>query len=253
MIDSLLQEIKHRFGEIYANFIFKETIVKDEFDSDCVVYDIKQIETVQSNIANKINNIQISQFINAFVENIELLSFSFSTGLIWFYWDYYKNTKELKQDKMSWNVNDYGGHSICDLYVNKKYSNYKIETLQYITIKEYNNKVLIKANAYCKSHKVKSMKPNKLCTRWKAFHYGNFTGQSPNFHHIQSIIMYCDFSHYCTLFSATFRAIEAYESLVSIRQRNSAFWWQSKSLREMVECYGAEGHRRGRKSGTFIQ
>eukprot|EP01084_Bolivina_argentea_P044686 82221_1 len=100
-------------------------------------------------------------------------------------------------------------------------------------IKQYNKSVYRKAQAYLRSQQVKFMKPNRLCTSWKILHYGIKADESPNIDHIQSVIMYCDFSDYCTRFSSTFRAVEAFESLISIKKRNAAFWWESKSLREM--------------------
>ena len=177
---------------------------------------------------------------------------AFAKGIIWFYWDYYQNITEI-QHELAWNVNDFGGYKICDLYVNKKYNNYKNEILNYINIKIYKKLVYGKALKYLYSKKIRGMKPNMLCTDciWNACHYGINKEESPNINHIQSVIMYCDFSDYCTKFSESFRAIEPFESLLSIKERNSEFFWQSKSLREMVECYGAFGHIKYYNSGPF--
>ena len=53
-----------------------------------------------------------------------------------------------------------------------------------------------------------------------------------------SLVLYCDYSAYCTEFSSTFRRISVIESMEDVKKSNSRFWHQSKNLREMVECYG---------------
>eukprot|EP01084_Bolivina_argentea_P259204 437281_1 len=242
MTDVILQKIENKFGkntkESLANLIISE-----EFDSDAIVADITQMKPEQTNLLSALkNSAKIAYFMNKFIEISKLSQQSFSTGIIWFYWDYFKDLKTIKQTE-SLNMNDFGGNEICDLFVHKKYENYKMELLQYISIKEYTELVLHKAMQYLESEKVTGMKPNQLCqyTSNYCIHYGINKDECPKLQHIIAIIMYCDFTDFCTIFSATFRAMEAFESLLSIKQRNSAFYCQSKALREMVECYGAYG------------
>eukprot|EP01084_Bolivina_argentea_P243426 408089_1 len=214
MTDSLLNKIKKQFGEKNKNLI-ESLITNDEYDSDAIINDMESIYDKQSNIYNHINDKQITYFINGFISNTKLLEWSFSTGIIWFYWDWYKNKSEIQQD-MAWNINDYGGYKITDLYVNKKYHSFKVEILQYININEYNKMVYHTAVQYLQSDKVKGMKPNRLCTWWNVLHYEIKADSSPNVDQIESVIMYCDFTKYCTRFSATFRAVETFESLISL-------------------------------------
>ena len=53
-----------------------------------------------------------------------------------------------------------------------------------------------------------------------------------------SILLYCNFSDFCTEFSKTFRAIHAYETLTSIKERNRKYRHLSKILRETVQLFG---------------
>ncbi len=56
-------------------------------------------------------------------------SISFSTGITWFYWAWYKNRDNIPAIIPS-NINDYGGYDIKKIFVEKKYENYKQEILQ---------------------------------------------------------------------------------------------------------------------------
>eukprot|EP01083_Nonionella_stella_P120495 361118_1 len=63
-------------------------------------------------------------------------------------------------------------------------------------------------------------------------------GTRLKFHHLLSLLLYTDYSKLCTAFSSSFRALSPYEPISSIKQRNSNYWWMSKSLRETVQLFG---------------
>ena len=94
-----------------------------------------------------------------------------------------------------------------------------------------------KADAYFSSNKVKTMKAH----RWGygILQYGISQDDYIKMKHIMSLILYCDFTEYCTSFSSTFRKISMTETMEDVKMRNSAYWHQSKSFREAVECFGA--------------
>eukprot|EP01084_Bolivina_argentea_P245501 411031_1 len=111
--------------------------------------------------------------------------------------------------------------------------------------------VMVKANEYIKCETVKSMVSNTHCCLEKILHYDIAPGAHITIKHIKSVIFYCDFTNYSSKFSATFRKLNSNENMESVKQRNSAFWWQSKFFRETIEIYGktaTTGHFGWRKS-----
>ena len=139
-------------------------------------------------------------------------------------------------------INQLGGYMAKELYVNKKYKDYKTEILHHLTMKQYNNLIINKANEYFNSEAVKNLEANNMDI---FHHFGIPIGSSITINHIISIILYCDMDIFSTKFSETFRKIYSHETLQSVKKRNSAYWWQSKLLIETVCIYGirsAEKH-----------
>ena len=58
--------------------------------------------------------------------------------------------------------------------------------------------------------------------------------------HLQSIILYCDFTKLCTLFSQSLRKNNSNEGLEDIKKRNSKFFHLTKLLRELVTYFGSK-------------
>jgi hypothetical protein len=56
--------------------------------------------------------------------------------------------------------------------------------------------------------------------------------------HVLSVLLYCNFTKLCTLFSSTFRKLSASETDVELRDRHSYFREWAKLLVETVHCYG---------------
>lgn len=169
---------------------------------------------------------------------------SFSSGICWFYWPWYRNRQTIPQGPGNislGNINNYGGYEIAELFVEKKYDSYKQELLQHIGIMGWNQLVIVKAKEFMVSDKVKAIKANWFCN--KGFlHYEIKGGYPIKIDHIISMILYCDFSTYCTKFSESFRKLTFYETLASVKKRNTEYWWQSKHFRETVEIYGTHGY-----------
>ena len=170
---------------------------------------------------------------------------SFSTGFVFWYWPYYapNNNDQTKQKED--NRNDFGGYSVSDLYIKQgKYDNFKDEILEYsdgkngdITMEIYKNKILLKAQEFMETKRVKNIKAKQtdpLAMRYYDIASGAVLPSS----HIMGLILYCDFTGLCTSFSSTFRRLYPLESLKGVKQRNKMYWWMSKILRETVEIYG---------------
>ena len=94
------------------------------------------------------------------------------------------------------------------------------------------------------------MRPNKFCydNYYQVFNYGISKTDSLNLGQLLSLILYCDYSVYCSKFSASFRPLTRTESMKEVKIRNSAFFWQSKYFREVVEGFGHYGYS---ESGPF--
>ena len=56
--------------------------------------------------------------------------------------------------------------------------------------------------------------------------------------HISSLILYTDYTKLCAAFTASFRRVRPFESLKRVKQRNACYYWMSRRLREIVECFG---------------
>ena len=139
------------------------------------------------------------------------------------------------------NENDLGGYSEKQLSVHSKYKTYKEEILSHVDMEKY-REIMTKAENYLNTQRVKAMKPNRL--GYGMFKYGISKDAAVKLGHITSLILYTDYSAYCTEFSSSFRKISFTESFESVKQRNSRFWWQSKLFREMIECYGICNYKR---------
>ena len=63
-----------------------------------------------------------------------------------------------------------------------------------------------------------------------------------------TIILYCDFTSFCTEFSKTFRQVQVGEHIATINRRNSRFYHTARYLRECVQYYGSWGASWGKNT-----
>eukprot|EP01084_Bolivina_argentea_P083473 151121_1 len=166
-------------------------------------------------------------------------SSSFNIGLRMYYWPYYETLKQIPvEEQKTYNQNDHSGYKISALFVKQKYGSFKEEICNYkhIIFQQYQNEIVIKVNGYIGTDIVKDTKP----IDWKCqeLHYGITKEAKLEFKNLVSLILYTDYSDLCTDFSKSFRKKTPYESLESIKKRNSEYWWMSKILRETVEIFG---------------
>ncbi len=166
---------------------------------------------------------------------------NFSIGMIFYYWNYYNNkNKQFEKEQHSQNINDHNGYKIKDLFIKQKYETFKSEILNYgfITIDEYYELVILKANQYLATNRVKKLRAKKVW--WSPLHYDIICGTPISICHLISLILYCNFSALSTAFSNSFRKDNKNESLISIKKRNQLYWFFSKYLRESVEIFGED-------------
>eukprot|EP01083_Nonionella_stella_P197097 724839_1 len=199
-------------------------IASEEYDTD----------SIGSKLPSHVNAQCVNE-IYRFVKTYEATSSSFSIGLRFYYWENGRYPQPLP-----WNQNYHSGEKIEDLFVKQppKYSNLKDEMLQYEQLKHSISIVhgimekisKLKDTAVFKSIKAAS----GLCK-----YYGIAKGSPLNDEHLISLVLYTDNSALSSDFTSSFRKKSLkFDSLESVKKRNSKYWWWSKTLRETVELYG---------------
>ena len=143
-------------------------------------------------------------------------------GITFYYWDRYESD---------------------EYYVAKKYDTFKEEICEYdyLSINDYQNTIIPKITQYINTNKAKQ-------TIFRAFtsgcmRYGVVPGSEVSFNHLLALCLYTDFSDLCTDFSKSFRRIDNYESLESVKVRNRNYHFMGKYLRECVELFGDYNHK----------
>eukprot|EP01084_Bolivina_argentea_P258096 434983_1 len=221
-----------------GNAKLQQFLYQEEYDSDAIKQDVEGDYVFgTSNIFQCVKNMQCVSTIKAYVRTISDAA-SFDVGYIFYYWPYYKKKTILPTTDLN-NIYDHGGHKICDLFIHKKYATFKEEISNYKNIQwdDYRTYVVIKANKYLASEFVRALQAPVVAH----LHYDIKEGTPLQFKNLVSLILYTDFSDLCTEFSSTFRAVKPNESLSSIKTANQEFWWMSKTIRETVQIYGANG------------
>eukprot|EP01084_Bolivina_argentea_P083522 151213_1 len=253
----------------YKLKMLNDYLFTEEYDTDCIFYDICDDSNIKLRVLNDNDRIfkHIIMFKISHKESALVFSKAFSTGIVFWYWKWYKNiTNEQYKLEQSiqygseYNQNDFGGHLITDLSVTACYQNVKEEIFmandtnsiaKFITIGDYKNGVINKAQYWIKATQCRKLQrivgtknePDPL-------HYDIPFDMPIHQSHLHALILYCDFSAFCTEWSATFRAIQYNESIELIKDRNSKYYHVSKYLREIVQYYGINGNKYDTHNGT---
>ena len=128
----------------------------------------------------------------------------------------------------------------------------------FISIESFNEDVVAKGDGYAAMQKCKKMQSHTFYTRDDQpdpYRFEIKKGAPLRAHHLYALNAYCDFTQFCTAFSETFRKMRHTESIASVNQRNSKFYFCSRYLREVVTYYGcigdADDAKNGHESGPF--
>ena len=125
--------------------------------------------------------------------------FSFSTGFIFYYWKYYGQLRPDHQpykveDAWGLNINDHGGYTKHQLYINKKYDHLKTEimnnTICRLHLYEYKLS-LYKAQAYMNEDIVRDMSAQDIDEK---LHYGIKAYLAINMEQLLAVILYTDWT-----------------------------------------------------------
>merc|ERR1712228_649656 len=138
-------------------FILSQFLKKEQFDTDSVQMDI---DLNKANIFKQIKNEKAMECIKKFIKTIKSQKRTFSIGHRFYYWPKYKKMKTLPMIRLvASHINDHGGYEVSELYVDRKYENYKEEIMNYanITMANY-TKTMAKAKELIQTKNVKAMK-----------------------------------------------------------------------------------------------
>eukprot|EP01084_Bolivina_argentea_P054605 100134_1 len=225
----------------------KAFIDSEEFDSESIQYDASND---RGNIENCINDKKCIESMKKFAKSTQMRSESFSIGIRFYYWPYYKVIKKLPNEQ-AFNLNNHSGYNVCDLMIKQRYSSFKEEISNY---KHFDMSIypdlVIKVNSYKDTDIVKQTKAHpKDSKSYMELHYDIPKDTILSYSNLLSLILYCDYTELSTDFSASFRKRKAFELLISVKNRNSHYFWLSKILRETVELYGGSSHGDGYHGG----
>ena len=166
-------------------------------------------------------------------------------GFRFYYWDKYKELKEIPKEEIATSQREnYDAHSVYDvfdLFIERKCENFKEEMASYG--QEFKKALEIqcaiaKAEKYSNSEKLRRIKAKKREHQQEPPYYNIKEGAALQMEHLLALLLYTDYTKHSASFSRSFRKKDAYESLASVRKRNSEYFWMSKRLREAVEYYG---------------
>eukprot|EP01084_Bolivina_argentea_P259739 438388_1 len=170
----------------------------------------------------------------------------FSFGYRFHYWKFYKNNLLSNDDggedaRILWaRLNPANKEfTLADFYIENIFSDLREEVL-------YNSKCSIQKSEWdqlvnkAKLHILTTIARNMYCRRndYQAKRYEMRYKQEISENHLIALMLYTNFDILQYEFSATYRKLHKNESIESIKERHSMYYFLGKLLRECVECFG---------------
>eukprot|EP01084_Bolivina_argentea_P265051 449145_1 len=249
-MEDMMNFVEERIEEKRFNML-AQYLLFEEYDTECIMQDIDIYDEYQNcNLLTCVNDIHCCLLIKSFIIASNRQNNQFSTGFPFLYHKYYKNIdhQQIQQEQISTaEQNNFGGHSVANLYVKKYYNSLKDEVMNcmFITMDQFKEKVVEKTNKFIETKKCKTIRciHGKNDENKDPLHYGINYNTIISSYHLHAVILYCDFTDFCTDFSKSFRKIKWNESLESVKNRNSRYYHISKYLREAIQYYGVTGDK----------
>eukprot|EP01084_Bolivina_argentea_P025535 47488_1 len=195
----------------------------------------------------------VYQLLRQYRKHILLSGNAFHIGYRFYYWSYYKNkVTNQKENWDEWNkyrVND-KDYPILALLLSQHYNNLKQEILAsgFITINQWNDKIVLKCQEWLQTNKVKNIKckqNNHHGIKYANSGWDEYTdtivdlSDPISLYHLQCVMLYCDWTNLCTHFSGTFRRKHQFETLQKLRKRHQKYFYFAKGLVEAVNDFGS--------------
>ena len=240
----------------FNNFVNEQDVDTDCIEDDVAIFADEQESNLYDVLGGGDRGIDV---VRDLLRRQRILSKSFATGYHLLYWEWYrKRPLEAVKENFLFTFIDLGGYNFQDLSVYPRFGSLKDEILATGLLSPIDFEKLVnkKAKGYFKSSK---------CRKMKSAPFGGNLGEDPlhfeikngsplTMQHLQSIILYTDFTELCTLFSLSLRKNKFGDGLKEIKARNSSFFYFSKFLRELVTYFGSNGAggMNGKVSGSFF-
>ena len=244
--------------EMVSNALYN-FMVEHDFDTDCIDIDVDIFSAEQrSNLFGAlIENKEAMNHFMIVLRHQKILNKSFATELPLVYWKWYQNaTKQDLSENLTLSMINFGGFSGKELSVIPRFKNLKEEVIAtgLISPEIFEKNVVGKAARYLKTKRCRKMKSKGPEGQGDVLHFDipKDTPLSPE--HLQAIVLYCDFTKLCTLFSESLRKNKWDDGLKEIKTRNGLFFYFSKFLRELVTYFGSDGDgwMNGEVKGPFF-
>ena len=222
-------------------------MIDHDFDTDCIEFDIGIFNEEQSsNLCEAMGSHKkkMKEFVTV-MRHQKILSMSFATGCPLAYWKWYENaTKESFTENMYLSNINFGGLEGKDVSVRPRFKDLKEEIMAtgLIGPEMFEKLVVGKAERYLKSARCRKMKSKGYIAQDDSLHFDISEGTPLSSKHLQAIVLYCDFTKLCTLFSESLRKNKWDDGLKEIKTRNGMFFYFSKALRELVTYFGSNGY-----------
>eukprot|EP01084_Bolivina_argentea_P282514 483604_1 len=188
---------------------------------------------------------ECKKLILQYFKDVQLKTTSFDPGILFWYWQHYSE-RTFKEDPKYENIT--GLYMSSGIYIEKStYTNLKEEFIEHYkgTTNDWNDLILSKSEKLAATDRAKQI---VSADRNQELHYDIQKGVTISIQHLQSIIMWSDFTELAMLLRLSFTATHFGEPISSIINRHCLFYHFAKTLRETVQYFG---HNRYTEKGPF--
>ena len=239
---NLFMDTLSTFAIDSGHYVLVNAVVDGQYDTDSVNEDL---QIWQQDGECNLFSVDSMHIAVKTVLNSKTKSRSFSTGIQFWYWPYYKNIDNADDsDTERLSGSNVEGRTVSDLYVSPIFGNLKEEVMatNLISMKHFEQRVIAKASEYIQTAKCRTIQRNRdrLHLNVRTF----------SLQHLYAIILFTDFIAFSNALAESFVKLEWTESVEDIRARNGHFHFTSKLLREAVYLFGLDGYRYGSKNGN---
>ena len=173
-----------------------------DVDTDCIEDDVELFgEEQTSNLHGALQgDDEVMDAVRSFVRHHRIMSKSFATGFPLFYWKWHRTAteKQIKKSRLISSYMDLGGHSVRDLSVYPVFKDIKEEVMAtgLMGPRKFHKFVVEKAANILKTGHCRKIRSCPFGGDYgeDPLHFGIKYGSPLLPHHIQSMVIYCDFS-----------------------------------------------------------
>ena len=172
---------------------------------------------------------------------------AFRPGFRFYYWPYYANSSIERN-----------GYTESELYIERpKYDQFKTEMMEHHSkdTQIWTDDTIHRVEQLMKTERIRRLKVGGHSYSYQGdskSHYGLHRGDPISFRHVMALVIYHDFKEIAVKLSESMTLSDPFESMHSVKARNSAFYHLSKYMREAVELYGDSAATNDAMKGPFF-